>query len=338
VLILALLCFSVFGGSQVSQAQQPSQQPHAEKILSKKNEGQTGNGKSLPNPTTITSQEASATEQHREAEHSQEAIAVERQLAKFTLYLVLVGFLQFAILSVQAILFWQQKRIMSEHKMSLEQLASAAGDNVGAIKAQGVVMEHQLSAMQGQLNAIESQNRTMEESVGVARESANIAQLAAEAGIEKERARLKIVVEKINPQTTLNGTICHVENYGLSPAFISDFRVRFLYCLPRDIVPDYSMCRQILYSESIQAHARTNSMLISFDPPEFLMTDDSVMKIKKEEAFFHFYGFVKYRDVFKRDRRATIHVRWTMRWGGQAPGMIMQWWEPVGELAQNADE
>jgi hypothetical protein len=167
VLILALLCFGVFGRSQVSKPEQPSQ-PHTGEIVSKKNEGQTRDSKSSPNPTTIAPQEASATEQHRDAERSQEAIAVERQLARFTLYLVLVGFLQFAILAVQAILFWQQKRIMSEHKMSLEQLASAAGDNVGAIKAQGVIMEHQLSAMQGQLNAIESQNRTMEESVAVA--------------------------------------------------------------------------------------------------------------------------------------------------------------------------
>jgi len=47
---------------------------------------------------------------------------------------------------------------------------------------------------------------------------------------------------------------------------------------------------------------------------------------------------VKYQDVFKRDRQANIHVRWTMRWGGTMEGMIMQWWQPVGLPEENADK
>lgn len=333
VLILTLLATIVSAQTATEQHSQPSHASlPAEGKKDHKQDAKT------TTPTIVTSEQATPVAQHNEEKNSHEAIDVDRQLARFTLYLVLVGVLQSIVLAVQAALFWQQKKIMSEHKVSLEQLASAAGNNVDAIKAQGLIMDSQLNAMQGQLTAIENQNRTMEDSVAVARESASIARLSAEAAIEKERARLKIVVDKINPQVTLNSTICQLENYGLSPAFISEVKVRFLYCLPRDIVPDCSMCRTILYAESLQSKARTNGMLIPLEPSNFSMDEESLMKIKKEQAFLHFYGIVKYLDVFKRDRTATIHVRWTMRWGGVAEGMITQWWEPVGEPSENTDE
>jgi hypothetical protein len=256
----------------------------------------------------------------------------ESRLVRVTIWLAAVGFVQAVILAVQAVLFFQQKRLMGEHKVSLGQLAIAAGNNATAIQTQAGIMEKQLASMNGQIAAIESQNATMQESVAIARD-------AAEAGMEKERARLKIIVQDIIPQVSLNVAVCNLENYGVTPAFISDFRVRFLYCLVRDIIPDYRLCRQVLYAESLQANERSaKSFLIQLEPSDYSLTEDDVMKTKKSEAFIHFYGFVKYQDVFKRDRQSTIHVRWTMRWGGTMEGMIMQWWEPVGLPDENADK
>jgi hypothetical protein len=65
---------------------------------------------------------------------SEEDVDVQRKLANFTGYLVWVGGLQVLILFVQAVLFRRQTKIMGQHKVSLEQLATAAADNAIAAK------------------------------------------------------------------------------------------------------------------------------------------------------------------------------------------------------------
>ena len=243
-------------------------------------------------------------------------VITDSLLALFTFALVVVGILQWRVLRKHET--WMQRNVEM-----VTRIASAADANTKAIESQATILK-------GQIAAMESQNRTMQESVAVARD-------AAEVEMEKERARLKITVQDIIPNVSLKVAVCQLENYGVTPAFISDFRVRFLYSLVRDIVPDYSMCRQVLYAESLQAGEKSKLFLISLEPIDSL-TEDDVMKVRKDEGFIHFYGFVKYQDVFKRDRQANIHVRWTMRWGGTMEGMIMQWWQPVGLPEENADK
>jgi len=50
-------------------------------------------------------------------------------LVTVTIWLAIAGFIQAVILAVQAVLFFQQKKIMGQHKTSLEQLAGAAAAN-----------------------------------------------------------------------------------------------------------------------------------------------------------------------------------------------------------------
>ncbi len=96
-----------------------------------------------------------ATEGKGTANQSKEETEINRQVAKFTAYLGAVGFLQCVILFIQAILFYRQTKIMRQHKVSLEELATAAGVNARAIEAQAVIIDGQLKAMGGQLEAIE---------------------------------------------------------------------------------------------------------------------------------------------------------------------------------------
>lgn len=329
----ALLCFAILGASQTPKNKRvPKQHSTLDAAPQSKTEKKQQDAATPPSQTIAIYDQPTPTDHNGTNKQSQDATDVERQLTKFTGYLVLVGIVQCVILLGQGILFFQQKKIMGEHKVSLVQLASAARDNATAIQTQGGIMDKQLASMNGQIAAIKSQNTTMQEWVAVARDS-------AEAGLEKERARIKIAVEDIIVQISLGTAVCHLENYGVTPAFISDFRARLLFCDQKNITPDYSLCRQILYAESLQPHARTSkSFLVQLEPVNYTLTEDDVMRVRKDEAFVHFYGFVKYRDVFKRDRGATIHMRWTMRWGGTRPGMIMQWWEPVGLPEENADE
>jgi len=191
-------------------------------------------------------------------------------------------------------------------------------------------------------NALRQQANTFREEANlVAKDAAKAAQANVETQVNKERARIRIVLEKINPTWTgsgFNGVTCWLTNYGPTAAFIDDFRGRLLqvHVAEEPIVLDYAQCRDILYAESLQSTGRTASFVIPLEPNANL-TEDEVMSIRKGQAFIHFYGFVKYRDVFDRSRRQTIHMRWTMRWGGMIEGQIMQWWDPVGSPAENRD-
>jgi hypothetical protein len=69
---------------------------------------------------------------HKVSKEQSEDIDVQRQLARFTKYLVWVGVFQALILAGQGVLFFQQKQIMGQHKESLEQLAGAAKANATA--------------------------------------------------------------------------------------------------------------------------------------------------------------------------------------------------------------
>jgi hypothetical protein len=87
-----------------------------------------------PSQTIAIYNQPSPTDHNGANKQSQDATEVERNLTKFTGYLVIAGLLQVLILAVQAVLFFQQKKIMGQHKVSLEQLATAASDNAVAAK------------------------------------------------------------------------------------------------------------------------------------------------------------------------------------------------------------
>jgi len=229
-------------------------------------------------------------------------------LAIFTLALVVVGVLQWLVLRKHET--WMQKNVEMVTKV-----AGAAADNAKALITQSGIMEKQLASMNGQNAAIESQNRTMQESVAIARD-------AAEASIEEKRARVKIGVDPLKLAVGTNGITCWIENHGPSPAFITDFRARLLYCLPKEIDPDDTLCKQILYSETILANSRIpNSAFVFVDPTDGVLNEEQIMNFKKGLAFVHFYGFAKYTDIFKRARETRIHMRWFMRWGGTSKGV-----------------
>jgi uncharacterized protein HemX len=74
-------------------------------------------------------------------------LEIQRKLAKFTKYLVWVGLLQALILAGQAVLFFQQKKIMEEHKTKFNELAKAANSNAEAAILQVRAMQEQITEM-----------------------------------------------------------------------------------------------------------------------------------------------------------------------------------------------
>lgn len=158
--------------------------------------------------------------------------------------------------------------------------------------------------------------------------------------MSKEEARIRVCIENINLSSAPerpNGARIWVENYGLSIAFVDDFRAKLIRVDGHELLPDYSNCNSIFYSESIEPKNRSANAWFLWLEPMRTLTEEQVMSIRNGESSIHFYGFAKYRDVFGRPKKVTIHLQWKMRWGGMIQGQVMEWWEPVGRPEENAD-
>jgi hypothetical protein len=184
------------------------------------------------------------------------------------------------------------------------------------------------------------------ETLNVLRDQTDATRIAAvatkdsvEMMIRKERARVKIAIQKIHPQSTelgSQGTFCTLENYGATTGFVEKCSARLVLLPEENIAPDYAKCRTIFSGESVKPDSQPDkSAFVTLDPD--MLSEEQVTSIRKSELFVHFYGIVRYRDLFDRRWRSTVHLRWTMRWGGTTEGMIMAWWEPVGTAEENAD-
>jgi hypothetical protein len=134
-IVLAVLSLAILGISQAPKDERIAVKNGAldtAPASSRKNNQQ--HAASPPSQTIAIYNQSSSPEHNGDAKQSQDAIDVERQVAKFTGYLAIVGLFQLLVLAVQAVLFFQQKKIMGQHKVSLEKLATAASDNAIAAK------------------------------------------------------------------------------------------------------------------------------------------------------------------------------------------------------------
>jgi hypothetical protein len=230
----------------------------------------------------------------------------------------------------------------------------AAYRSLKAIESQGRAMQGQLRVMGHQLLEVRAAGKQTDrlieqgaiqiEQLTVSAEAAKASAAAlrdsVETVIRKEQARIKIGVDKINPNSQPaggNGAWYWIENYGLSTAFLDDFRVRLANVDEKEITAEYGQCKRTLYGESIEGRSRFPNKFLVYLEPTTVLTDEDVVNIRNEKSFIHFYGFAMYQDIFGRKKRTTIHLRWTMRWGGMVKGQVMEWWEPAGPPEENAD-
>ena len=129
--VAALLCLAINGISQAARKT-------AETDKTRKHEQAAQNP---PSQTIAIYEQPHSKDDGEAANQHQQEIEIQRQLSKFTGWLVAVGFLQFIVLAVQAVLFFQQRNIMEQHEewmqkhdAKLAQLAEAANKDAEAAR------------------------------------------------------------------------------------------------------------------------------------------------------------------------------------------------------------
>ena len=218
---------------------------------------------------------------------SSDHIEIQRKLVKYTIYLAVVGGLQFIALIVQAVAFWRtleavriQATLMGKHAEHLENLAAAARDNAKAAKA------------------------------------------SADALINSERAWILVDIGKLPPfkpdpnQLQFLWIFPTIKNYGKTVARIT--RVAGIVKLISEgeklpVVPEYILGQG--FDEQIDTVLPPEVPM----QPRLGVSGDELIQVQQGKLSLFVHGFIEYFDgVSEKQRRSAYCFGYVIQ-GGFSP-------------------
>jgi hypothetical protein len=234
---------------------------------------------------------------------------------------------------------------------------------LGAVRTQATVMAEQRQVMLGQLRTMQEQIVEMSVQSGISQESVSVSRAAANAAqdgvviakdsaeaarssvemfISKERARLRIELKpllltpKYGSAYTVDFT---VSIYGATPAFIVQTAC-VTYVLPLEAIESPQAGDAVIFPIF-----SLPPVIPASNPPQdrfaFLHLDEQngsmlIAEIKAGRLFVGVRGFIKYRDVFDRNRETSFRYVWKYSsiygLGGDYGN-----WEKCGTKEENQD-
>jgi hypothetical protein len=229
----------------------------------------------------------------------------------------------------------RQADTLEDHKTKFDELAKAANNN-----AEAAIL--QVRAMQELITEMSVQSGILQESVKVARDSAEAAKQNTEMFINKERARLRIEMKpfRIAPRVGEAHTVDFIVSiHGPTPAFVVESAcVTYVWTLEYMEYPE--MGDRVMFPiHDLPTVVNPNSprqelfafMLLGAAESAHLLGE-----VKAGRMFVGIRGFIKYKDVFDRDRRTTFRYVWKYT---TLYGMDPDYgnWEKCGTPEENQD-
>jgi hypothetical protein len=226
----------------------------------------------------------------------------------------------------------RQADTLEDHKTKFDELAKAANSN-----AEAAIL--QVRAMQEQIFEMSVQSGILQESVQVARDAAEAAKQNTEMFISKERARLRVEMKPLvlpsesnAPYDTVDFT---VSAYGQTDAFVTDS-----LCVagvgPQEFINYPELWDRVMFP----IHSLPSVVVADSAPRECSALigksghsgdDLLIQEVKAGRLFVCVRGFVKYKDVFDRERETAFRYVWRY---SQAVADYGQW-EKCGRPEEN---
>jgi hypothetical protein len=185
-----------------------------------------------------------------------------------------------------------------------------------------------LGAIKRQADNMDRQTSILEASVKAANTSAAAARENVEIFINKERARLRVEVLEFSPWKPVElqvtgipgvGTARPIEAnlvrykvsfYAPTPAFISESGTTVTISESGEVPASYDGLWKIIgLPEIISPDTKLNEFA-AFPQGGISLEAGDVEKVKNGKSFIHFYGFIKYKDIFDMARETRFHFRW----------------------------
>jgi hypothetical protein len=233
--------------------------------------------------------------------------------------LVIVGSFTFIVIGWQA---WETRRA-----------AEASRDAAVATQASA-------EAVRTQVGVMERQTKATEDAAIAAKEGAEAASKNIEMFISKERARLKIGLKPLdlNKEAVAYTVDFTVDNYGSSAANVIETGC-VTYALPLQLVGEPDVCDAVMFPmHSIPSIIPPNK------PPleqyAFLFIQEvMVNEVVSDRMFVGIRGFIKYRDMFDRERETRFRYVWKYHAFMPTPTGAARWgsWEKCGSEEENKE-
>lgn len=170
------------------------------------------------------------------------------------------------------------------------------------------------------------------------RRAADAANRNISASMDERRARVEIIAEEV---WLIPGGISHVEVHlsNGGPTIVSSIEgsaARLFLTSAPDIEPVYAECTDLGFVGTIADNSTSSQRRILLQP-EGSLTTDQVSGVIEGKRFVHFYGFVRYRDVYRRLYRVRVHLRWAFG-KDQVTQAPTQYWLRIGKPEDNSDK
>src|SRR5579864_3501371 len=179
----------------------------------------------------------------------------------------------YVVISLMA--FFAIKRQANLTEKQGESSAAQFKEQIGAMTEAREQTDELIKQATAQAAALTKAAEATEKNAEAAKASADALRAGVEGNISKERARIRIGVGEMRPQSQptsgppiLNMVACWLFNYGLTTAFIADFRARFILSDAPELTADYAQCRQLMYAESLQQDNGSNRFLVPLEPSQ----------------------------------------------------------------------
>jgi hypothetical protein len=155
------------------------------------------------------------------------------------------------------------------------------------------------------------QTTILRESAAATRKAAEATQKSVEIIINKERARIVVKPDKLSLRegSLIYAVEYKVFNYGPTFAFIDQNRAEVKISADRSL-PQREFAFPMSLPEAIGPDTegiKQNAFFLQ----NVRLDKGEIERILKEESFVHFFGFIKYRDVFQEVRETKFAYVWT---------------------------
>jgi hypothetical protein len=119
-----------------------------------------------------------------------------------------------------------------------------------------------------------------------------------EAVMNERRARVEVIADLAWTGTTHISAVS-LRNEGPTLGIISDASARLVESVG-DVEVDYGECTPLGFTGTIAPGSETLKVVINQD----------AATIQAGQSVFHFYGFARYEDVYRRAHRVQVHTQW----------------------------
>jgi hypothetical protein len=212
----------------------------------------------------------------------------------------------------------------------------------------------QMGIMQRQADLIDGQTAVLKESVSVAKDGAEAAKANAEAArlnaeaaknmleltVSKERARLRVEVKALD--LSIAGYLAHtveytVRLYGTTEARVIESGAEAYLHNSAEPPTDKNSLMMPIGLEQVLSPQSPTVTKSAFLMPKIKLDKADVDGINERKSFVHFRGFIKYRDVFERERETRFQYLWNVTDLPNFGGGPFSYWTRSGAASDNSE-